>query len=73
MAAELGLTLDDVKTANRRHHLLHGRIYLDGAVRRYHEVYAHETLLYRQARADAKRIGSYRWDQAGWPRASSTR
>jgi monoamine oxidase len=65
LAAELGLTLDDVDAARRRHRRQHGRIYLDGAVRRHADVYGHEELLRRQAREDYARIGSWRWNRAG--------
>jgi monoamine oxidase len=61
LAAELGLGLDDVGAAGRRHPELHPRIYLDGAVRRFSEVYRDAGLLTPRAAHDARRIGNYHW------------
>lgn len=65
LAAELGLTLDDVDAASRRHRRRHGRLYLDGALRRPSDVYTHLERLQEQAKRDCARSGSWRWDRAG--------
>lgn len=65
LAAELGLSLDDVIKIEDAHPRWHKRIYLDGAVRRASEVYAHQNLLTSKAKADLARIGDYRWNHAG--------
>jgi monoamine oxidase len=61
LAAELGLQLDDVRAARRRAPQLHPRLFLDGKVRRFADVYRHEELLTRRADRDAERIGNYHW------------
>jgi monoamine oxidase len=65
LAAELGLRLDDVEAAARRAPRLHGRLFLAGRRRRFREVYADHGLITARAAADARRIGSFRWDRAG--------
>jgi monoamine oxidase len=66
LAAELGLTLDDLERgAGKRGARLHPRLYLDGRVRRFRDVYRDQHLIVRRAAADARRIGSFRWDRAG--------
>jgi monoamine oxidase len=64
LARELGLTLDDLETAARKRPGLPPRLYLDGRVRRFADVYSGEHLLGKCARADARRIGSFRWNRA---------
>lgn len=64
LAAELGLTLDDVKAVARKRPGLHPRLFLDGKVRRLAEVYRGAHLLEAHAAADARRIVSFRWDTA---------
>jgi monoamine oxidase len=65
LAAELGLTLDDVEAAGARKPGLHPRLFLAGRVRRFVDVYRGQDLIVARARADARRIGSFRWDQTG--------
>jgi monoamine oxidase len=64
LARELGLTLDDLEAAARKRPGLHPRLYLDGRVWRFADVYRGRHLLGERARADARRIGSFRWDRA---------
>jgi monoamine oxidase len=64
LAAELGLTLDDLEAAARRRPGLHPRLYLDGRVRRFAAVYRDQHLIGARARADGRRIRSFRWDNA---------
>jgi monoamine oxidase len=64
LAAELDLSLDDLEAAARKRPGLHPRLYLDGRVRRFAEVYRGQDLITARARADARRIGSFRWDRA---------
>jgi monoamine oxidase len=66
LAAELDLTLDNLEAAARKRPGLHPRLYLDGRVRRFAGVYRGQDLIAERARADARRIGSFRWDQAGY-------
>ncbi len=65
LARELGLTLDDLEAAARKRPGLHPRLFLAGRPRRFDEVYRGRHLLTALAEADARRIGSFRWDQAG--------
>jgi monoamine oxidase len=65
LAAELGLSLDDLAAAARRKPGLHPRLYLGGRVRRFAEVYRGQHLIRERASTDARRIGSFRWDRAG--------
>ncbi|HVY95936.1 MAG TPA: FAD-dependent oxidoreductase, partial [Solirubrobacterales bacterium] len=65
LAAELGLTLDDLEAAARKRPGLHPRLFLAGRPRRFAAVYRGRHLLGALAHADARRIGSFRWDQAG--------
>lgn len=61
LARELGLRLDDVRAIRRRSPQLHPRLFLDGRVRRFADVYRNEHLLTGRADADAGRIGNYHW------------
>ncbi|HEY2052414.1 MAG TPA: FAD-dependent oxidoreductase [Solirubrobacterales bacterium] len=61
--AELGLTLDDLEAAERRHPGLHPRLFLDGKARLFADVYREQRLITARAAADARRIGSFRWDR----------
>jgi monoamine oxidase len=65
LAGELGLTLDDLEAAARKRPGLDPRLFLAGRPRRFAEVYRDQHLLATRARADARRIGSFRWDRAG--------
>jgi monoamine oxidase len=65
LAAELGLTLDDLEAAERRRPGLHPRLFLDGKVRRFADVYRDQHLITARAAADARRIGPFRWDRHG--------
>jgi monoamine oxidase len=63
LAAELDLTLDDLAAAERRRPGLHPRLFLDGEVRRFADVYRDRHLLTARATADRRRIGDFRWDR----------
>ena len=63
LAAELGLTLDDLEAASRKRPGLHPRLVLDGKARRFADVYRDEHLLNARAVADYRRIGHFRWDR----------
>jgi monoamine oxidase len=63
LAAELGLTLDDLEAAARKRPGLHPRLFLAGETRRFAEVYRDQHLIGARAAADARRIGSFRWDR----------
>ncbi len=65
LAKELGLTLDDLEVAARKQAGLHPRLFLAGRPRRFADVYRDQHLLGERAHADARRIGSFRWDRAG--------
>jgi monoamine oxidase len=65
LAAELGLTLDDVRAAAGHMPRLHPRLVLGGRVRRFRDVYRDAGLLEARAAADARRIGSFQWNRAG--------
>ena len=65
LAGELDLTLDDLEAAARKRPGLHPRLFLAGHPRRFEDVYRGQHLLTALAEADARRIGSFRWDQAG--------
>jgi monoamine oxidase len=58
---ELGLRLDDVEKAARRDPRAHPRLYLNGSVRRFADVYEDQPLLSARADADARRIGGFGW------------
>jgi monoamine oxidase len=62
LAAELGLTLDDLEAAERRRPGLHPRLFLDGEARRFAEVYRDQHLITARAAADARCIRGFRWD-----------
>jgi monoamine oxidase len=62
LAAELGLTLTDLEALDRPR--LHPRLYLDGKVRRFTEVYRDQHLLGARAHADGRRIRNFHWDRA---------
>jgi monoamine oxidase len=61
LCAELGLRLADVRATAKRTPGAHPRLFLDGKVRRFADVYRREELLSRRADADARRIGNYSW------------
>jgi monoamine oxidase len=63
LAAEFGLRLDDLAAAERRRPGRHPRLFLDGAPRRFADVYRDQHLLGARAAADARRIGDFRWDR----------
>jgi monoamine oxidase len=63
LAAELGLTLDDVEAAARKRPGLHPRLFLDGKERRFAEVYRDQHLIGARAHADGRRVRSFRWDR----------
>jgi monoamine oxidase len=64
LARELGLTLDDLEVAARKRPGLHPRLFLDGEVRRFADVYRDQHLLTTRAAADWRRIGGhFRWDR----------
>jgi monoamine oxidase len=65
LAAELGLSLDDVEADAAKHPGNHPRLLLGGKARRFDAVYRDQHLIGARARADAARIGSIRWDRAG--------
>jgi monoamine oxidase len=65
LAGELGLTLDDLEAAERRRPGLDPRLFLDGEVRRFADVYRDQHLIAARAAADARRIGGFRWDRHG--------
>jgi monoamine oxidase len=65
LAGELDLTLDDLEAAARKRPGLHPRLFLAGRPRRFADVYRDQHLLTAQAGADARRVGSFRWDRAG--------
>jgi monoamine oxidase len=64
LAAELGLTLDDLKAAERKRPGLHPRLFLDGKVRRFAEVYRGQHLIGERAYADGRHIRRFGWDDA---------
>jgi monoamine oxidase len=63
LAGELDLTLDDLETAARKRPGLHPRLFLDGKVRRFADVYRDQDLLTARAAADWRRVGHFRWDR----------
>ncbi|HJZ37029.1 MAG TPA: FAD-dependent oxidoreductase [Solirubrobacterales bacterium] len=65
LAGELDLTLDDLEAAARKRPGLHPRLFLAGRPRRFADVYRDQHLLTALAGADARRVGSFRWDRAG--------
>jgi monoamine oxidase len=65
LARELDLTLDDLEVAARKRPGLHPRLFLAGRPRRFADVYRDQHLIGALAHADARRIGSFRWDRAG--------
>jgi monoamine oxidase len=65
LAGELDLTLDDLEAAARKRPGLHPRLFLAGRPRRFADVYRDQHLITALAHADARRVGSFRWDRAG--------
>jgi monoamine oxidase len=65
LAAELGLVLDDLNAEPATRPSARDRYFLHGEVRSEAEVYAGYQRLRARADTDARRIGSYRYDQAG--------
>jgi monoamine oxidase len=65
LAKELDLTLDDLEAAARKRPGLRPRLFLAGRPRRFADVYKEQPLLTAVTHSDARRIGSFRWDQAG--------
>jgi monoamine oxidase len=63
LAGELDLTLDDLEVTARKRPGLHPRLYLDGKVRSFADVYRDQDLLTARAAADWRRIGHLRWDR----------
>jgi monoamine oxidase len=63
LAAELGLTLDDLEAAQRKRPGLHPRLFLAGRPRHFDAVYRDQHLLAERALADARRIRDFRWDR----------
>jgi len=63
LAGELDLTLDDLEAAARKRPGLHPRLFLDGKVRRFADVYRDQHLLSARAAADWRRVGHFRWDR----------
>ncbi len=64
LAAELGLTLDDLEAAERKAPGLHPRLLLGGKVRRFAEVYRAQHLITARAVADSRRIRDFTWNRA---------
>jgi monoamine oxidase len=64
LAAELDLKLDDVEAAGRKRPGLHPRLFLDGKVRRFDEVYRAAQLLRDRAYADARRVRRFGWNDS---------
>jgi monoamine oxidase len=64
LAAELGLTLDDVEARGRKRPGLHPRLVLGGEVRRFTDVYRDQHLIGARALADSRRIRDFTWDRA---------
>lgn len=65
LAAELDLTLADLGDGAGPRSGLHPRLFLEGQVRRFRDVYANQHLIGRRAAADARRIGPFGWARAG--------
>jgi monoamine oxidase len=64
LAGELGLTLDDLEAAARKRPGLHPRLFLDGKVRRFADVYRDQHLLTARATADARRVRRFGWNDS---------
>jgi monoamine oxidase len=62
LAGELGLTLDDLEAAERKRPGLHPRLFLDGKVRNFADVYRDQHLLTARAQADARRVRRFGWN-----------
>jgi monoamine oxidase len=65
LIAALGLQLDDLWPAYDAEGDVGGLLVLDGALRDRHEVREHFDVVIRRLVRDAKRVGPYRWGQAG--------
>ncbi len=65
LIAALGLHLDDLWPAYEEEGDVDGLLVLDGALRDRHEVRKHFDVVIRRLVRDAKRVGPYRWGQAG--------
>ena len=64
LAAELGLTLDDLEASASKTPGLRPRLVLGGRPRRFAEVYRGQALLEARARADSRRIRDFTWNRA---------
>jgi monoamine oxidase len=65
LVAALGLHLDDLWPAYEEQGDVSGLLVLDGALRDRREVREHFDVVIRRLVRDAKRVGPYRWGQAG--------
>ena len=65
LVAALGLHLDDLFPAYEDEGDVTGLLVLEGEQRDRHEVHAHFDVVIRRLMRDAKRVGPYRWGQAG--------
>jgi monoamine oxidase len=65
LIAVLGLHLDDLWPAYEEQGDVDGLLVLDGAIRDRREVREHFDVVIRRLVRDAKRVGPYRWGQAG--------
>ena len=65
LIAALGLHLDDLWPAYEEEGDVDGLLVLDGALRDRHDVRKHFDVVIRRLVRDAKRVGPYRWGQAG--------
>ena len=70
LIAALGLHLDDLWPAYEEEGDVDGLLVLDGALRDRHDVRKHFDVVIRRLVRDAKKVGPYRWGQAG-PAAKS--
>jgi len=65
LVAALGLHLDDLFPAYEDEGDVTGLLVLEGEQRNRHEVHAHFDVVIRRLMRDAKKVGPYRWGQAG--------
>lgn len=65
LVAALGLHLDDLWPAYEEQGDVDGLLVLDGELRDRHEVREHFDVVIRRLVRDARKVGSYRWGQAG--------
>ena len=65
LVAALGLQLDDLFPAYEDEGDVTGLLVLEGEQRDRHEVHAHFDVVIRRLMRDAKKVGPYRWGQAG--------